>query len=264
MVAISIMTLIVLVLYGVFDQVQKALRGNAAQVDVLEGGRAAMELMTRELEQARALNLPGQTNLYVGLTAKTNVQELLETDVYRTNVLQEVFFVSQFNKQWTGIGYRILASSPFTGKPDIFAEGVGTLTRYSTNLHQSDLIRGTNLLAPVMDRQTASLARYQQVTDGVVHFRIRAYDRLGQLMTYRTNNYSGVIMFNDRFSGETGYTFFTNGLPAYLELEMGVLEPQIVERWRGIPNPVVASNFLAKQTGKVHLFQQRIPIRTAQ
>ncbi|PYJ61884.1 MAG: hypothetical protein DME24_05315, partial [Verrucomicrobia bacterium] len=32
LVAISVLTLIVLVLYGLFDQVQRALRGNVAQV----------------------------------------------------------------------------------------------------------------------------------------------------------------------------------------------------------------------------------------
>ena len=56
LVAISVLSLIVLVLYGLFDQVQKALRSNVAQVDVLEGGRSAMLLMSGELEQMQAGN----------------------------------------------------------------------------------------------------------------------------------------------------------------------------------------------------------------
>ena len=51
LVAISILTLIVFVLYGLFDQVQKALRSNVAQIDVHEGGRAGMELMSRVLRR---------------------------------------------------------------------------------------------------------------------------------------------------------------------------------------------------------------------
>lgn len=274
MVAVSIMTLIVLALYGMFDQVQKALRGNVAQVDVLEGGRAAMELMTREMEQAQAgnvLNQMNKTNLYVGLGWDATLlqpqlpvrQELLGVNEYRMNVLQEAYFLSRFNKQWTGTGYRVLASSLKSGVFNQFALiGVGTLARYSTSIHDSDLTR-SNLSALVMDPQPVNLAKYQRLVDGVVHFRIRAYDGRGLPLTYLTNNYIGVNMLNDRSTGETQYTFTNTAVPAYLELEMGVLEPQVLEKLKSFPNLAAATNFLAKQTGKIHLFYQRIPIRTA-
>src|SRR5881296_3237368 len=87
LVAISVLTLIVLVLYGMFDQVQKALRGNVAQVDVFEGGRAAMQLLSREMEQMQAANVPVGTNLYVGLSALPYQQALLDTN--RVNALDE-------------------------------------------------------------------------------------------------------------------------------------------------------------------------------
>src|SRR6266498_34426 len=77
MVAISVMMLIVLVLYGLFDQVQKALRGNVAQVDVLEGGRATMQLFSGEMEQMEAGTVPGSTNLFIGLPAMAYQQALL-------------------------------------------------------------------------------------------------------------------------------------------------------------------------------------------
>ena len=47
LVAVSIMTFIVYALYQMFHQTQKALRGNITQVDVLESGRAALEMMSR-------------------------------------------------------------------------------------------------------------------------------------------------------------------------------------------------------------------------
>src|SRR2546429_8244883 len=78
LVAISVLTLIVLVLYGLFDQVQRALRGNVAQVDVLEGGRSAMQLMAGEMEQMEAGNVPTNVNLFVGLSAPPFRQAMLD------------------------------------------------------------------------------------------------------------------------------------------------------------------------------------------
>jgi competence protein ComGC len=269
MVAVSIMTLIVLALYGMFDQVQKALRGNVAQVDVLEGGRSAMELMTREMEQIQAGNILNQTNLYVGFGRDAFQvqlpfrQELLGLNEYRTNLLQEVYFLSRFNKEWTGTGYRVLASNLKNGLFNQFGtNGVGTLARYSTSIHDSYLTR-TNPFRFVMDPQPRNLTNYQRLVDGVVHFRIRAYDGRGFPLTYLTNTYDGVNMLNDANSGETRYAFTNKAVPAYLEVELGILEPQVLERLKSIPTPAAAANFLAKQTGKIHLFQQRIPIRTA-
>ena len=76
MVAISVMTLIVLVLYGLFDQTQRAMRGNVSQVDVLEGGRAAMDMIATDMEQMRASNVRSATNLFVQLILPQTVQAL--------------------------------------------------------------------------------------------------------------------------------------------------------------------------------------------
>jgi hypothetical protein len=96
-----------------------------------------------------------------------------------------------------------------------------------------------------------------------VHLRVRAFDGRGQLMTWRTNNYVGLNMLNDG-TGETRYAFTNAALPAYLELEMGVLEPRAVERLKSFATPTSASNYLWRSAGRIHLFRQRIPIRTAQ
>src|SRR5947207_1928904 len=110
LVAISILTLIVLVLYGLFDQVQRALRSNVAQVDVHEGGRAGMEMMSREMEQMQAGNLLTNVNLFTGFTMATPFrQALLNAGENRVNDLEEVFFQSLVNKYWVGTGYRVLA-----------------------------------------------------------------------------------------------------------------------------------------------------------
>ena len=106
-----------------------------------------------------------------------------------------------------------------------------------------------------------------EVGDGVVHFRARAYDRNGFLITnsFDTNILSGVLVGTNLFNNNVEYAYaFTNkALPASLEIEIGVLDPHILERFRSYPNATVASNYLARQAGAIHLFQQRIPIRMA-
>ena len=58
LVTVSVMTMIIYVLYALFDTTQSALRKNAAQVDVNEGGRAAMEMIVRELSQMEVSGFP--------------------------------------------------------------------------------------------------------------------------------------------------------------------------------------------------------------
>jgi len=274
LVAISVLTLIVLVLFGLFDQVQKALRGNIAQVDVSEGARAAMQLIAGEIEQMEAGNVPASTNLYVGLAALPYRQALLDPGTNRVNVLDEVFFLSHENKNWSGTGYRILRAPANAIAAGFANTGIGTLCRYSVRAHDTDfpnasVLPRSNLVVQVMQptlNGSNNLANYQPVVDGVVHFRIRAFDTNGMVMA--SNIYPNVkiftnVVFSGQVTGETQYTFTRSALPSYLELELGILEPHVLERLKSFPDPTVASNFLARQVGAVHLFQKRIPIRAA-
>ena len=269
LVAISILTLIVLVLYGLFDQVQKALHSNVAQIDVHEGGRAGMELMSREMEQMQAGNLLTNVNLFTRFSAIPYRQALLDAGADRVNALEEIFFLSLSNKHWIGTAYRVLTLNTTNGTPMDFAKtGVGTLCRLSTNAHVADF-RSPSLFSQIMNDSATNLFKFQRVIDGVIHFRVRAYDDSGRLITnnFNTNVLSGVIVSNTVFNSAVEYTYaFTNkGLPAYLEIELGVVEPQVAERYRSYPtaNPTVASNYLARQAGAIHLFQQRVPVRMA-
>jgi prepilin-type N-terminal cleavage/methylation domain-containing protein len=266
LVAISILTLIVLVLYGLFDQVQRALRSNVAQIDVHEGGRAGMELASREMEQMQAANLLTNVNFFSRFTASPNHQPLLNAGEDRVNALEEMYFLSLLNKQWIGTGYRVLAMNA-NGIPTNFANtGVGTLCRFRLSNHVAN-VRSPPLFSRVMDVAPATLTNFQRVIDGVVHFRVRAYDHNGILITnnFNTNILSGVFVSTNVFNNDVEYAYaFTNkALPAYLELELAVLEPHVLERYRSYPNAIVASNYLARQAGAIHLFQQRIPIRMA-
>ena len=269
LVAISVLTLIVLVLYGLFDQTQRALRSNVAQVDVHEGGRSGMELLSREMEQMQAGNALTNVNLFTRFTATPSRQTLLGPGEERTNLLEEVFFLSLLNKHWIGTGYRVLAMNTNGIAVDFAKTGVGTLCRFSLNNHVANF-RSPSLYSRVMDDTPANLANYQRVIDGVVHFCARAYDSNGGLITnnFYTNFLSGVLVGTNVFNNDVEYAYaFTNrALPAYVEIEIAVLEPHVLERFKSYPIPssyVAASNYLARQAGAIHLFRQRVPIRMA-
>jgi prepilin-type N-terminal cleavage/methylation domain-containing protein len=291
LVAISIMVLIIFALYQIFSQTQKAMRGNMTQVDVLESGRAAMEMISRELEQISASGFSEGVNLYAGMIP---IPRVVQADIdqvtpLRTNVLQELFFLSERDNQWHGTGYRVLWAD----------NGVGTLFRHgsATNRHR---LSNTNLMGQFVhavamtNTVTGAIStNYHRVADGVIHFRITAYDPEGRRLGFDTTNiypsygilrvaqngsirpfpYSTAPHVNganvilrqdpfDQFRRETQLVFLSNALPAYVELELGVLEPATLKQYESLRGTTVGQDFLRRQAAKVHLFRQRIPIRT--
>jgi hypothetical protein len=275
MLSISIMTVIVLALYGTFYYTQRALRSNVTQVDVMESGRATMDILTRELAQAAACGFDQGINFQVGLSPvyKPVRQPLLGDKAFRTNVLQEVFFVTKYNREFVGTFYRVL-----------YAEnGVGTLSKFSTNIPAAAL-NFTNLIRTALLQPATNFMR---IADGVIHFRIKAYDPDGyQLAYYLTNGFghyrmyrvdaSGGILENDPFPNlmqrgesagpnwypETRYAFLGAALPGSLDLELAIIEPQALVQFKSFPaGSAAAVNFLSNRVGQVHLFRQKVPVR---
>jgi hypothetical protein len=70
-----------------------------------------------------------------------------------------------------------------------------------------------------------------------------------------------VRVFND--NGWIASHFWRDQLPEFVELELGILEPDVLERLRAMPNPLIAEEYVRRQAGKVHIFVQRIPVRNA-
>jgi hypothetical protein len=94
---------------------------------------------------------------------------------------------------------------------------------------------------------------FHHVADGIVHFRLEAYDSDGVLIT-QTNN-PDVKLIN-------GYSFSNRAVPAYLDLELGILEPEALDRFNARAfSYAMPAEFLTNQVGRVHLFKKRIPIR---
>lgn len=286
LVSVSLMVVIVFALYSMFNQTQKALRGNMTQVDVSAAGRAAMELMGRELAQMQACSLDGATNFYAGMIPVAPVVQTDESGKFavKTNVLQEFYFLSRVTNNWVGTGYLVRGAD----------SGVGTLYRFSIatnrlgltyrNLSEAFFASGVTGAGGTLSTNLASVA------DGIIALRLVAFDPSGLPLGFDTTNIhstyqiarydasgnklassSGgsqppnVLLRQDLDKVTTRSVFLSNAVPAYVELELGILEPDALDKYNALRNgpPQLARDFLKKQADKVHIFRQQIPIRTA-
>jgi prepilin-type N-terminal cleavage/methylation domain-containing protein len=310
--AVSIMTVIVISLYTVFDHTQRALRGTMAQVDVLEGIRSTSDIVTRELEGAAFVPLAGYTNFSVGrspISASVTLSNLTG-GVLMTTVLQDVFFHRRFGENWSAIGYwvgpRITNGVDLADLAKNPSLSVGRLYRYEEQLTRAQIRSlGSQDSSSNSDARNQWLGNFENlsrtnrlvfsapVLDGVVHFRIISYTSAGTPIYYGRND-KGVpymqALLNDfnaalakgsipsksylssRFEqlpAESVYSRFSDlsypTAPAALELEIGVLEPQVLRQYASIAEgqPGAAAAFLARNAAKIHMFRQRIPLRNA-
>ena len=255
-------------------------------------------MVASEMPDAFGTNGLGCTNFFAELTPLMT-QGVLQglpgtvgpggagTQDCRKNVFYDVFVLGKQNLDYLGIGYHV--------HPDDGSTIVGTLYRFMTNRPKSGYF-GPSALGlsqefrlstnPPAGVPTAAPPKLSRIADGVVHFSIRAFDTNGFPFTYigttpqfgmfRTNGYiqsygfgSGyAIMHNSRvtvpyasLADRYNYYFFSNAVPAYLELEVGFLEPHILDRLKGIGNAQAQYQYLSNHVANVHLFRRRIPIR---
>ena len=271
LVVVSLLSLIVLALMAVFSSTQRAFRAAVTQTDVLEGSRAAVELIASDL---RAMTPSyGVSNGPVNFFVVANsygyaplAQSLPGGSVLRTNLLNYFFVLGRENTKWTATGYIVdtTSSSPLYPLYRFYAE---TNTAYSPQL---------------LVQQFANYVFYAQWTnmshliDGVVHLTVRAYDPNGKWINNFYQPYTNAANTEFVFSapygnsyGEAQMYMYGTTVPASVELEMGVLEDQTLARAesRGIagkaPNDPLAAvqwQYLQSQSGTVHVFRQRVTI----
>lgn len=251
MVAVTLLSLIVLTLYNMFDRTQKALRGTRNQSDIAETGRAGMDTLVRELQQMRAINSPNlfSYNLYVhNPFSSLSLVVSNATTALQTNILLEVFF-HNFVRQssptnWAGIGYRVGSSSDPRLPP---ANGVGTLYRFVTNaarltpnfmFNYSNATYNTAILP-------APTNYFQRVCDGVIHFNVNLYTN-GAPVTSVTYP----------------YTLLDTQMVSHVEVELGILPPSVIEQAQAFPLAADQMSFLANKGDRVQMFRQLVPIQT--
>jgi len=110
---------------------------------------------------------------------------------------------------------------------------------------------------------------FSRVADGVIHFRLQSYDARGFPLAWYfltpTKRYAGVQLKRDSdpaLPAESIVACLSNTVPAYVEIELGILEPQALEQYRSFAaGSVFARRFLSNHVGQVHLFRQRVPVR---
>jgi type II secretory pathway pseudopilin PulG len=294
LVAMTLLSLIVLVLMAVFSSTQRAFRASVTQTDVLEGGRSTMELIAADLRGmvpsygvsnfVSANNVSGNHVYYYGgvnFMATNNspaptpagndywplAQSLpaAERGVERTNLLQYFFILGRVNTKWTGTGYYVDCSS---------ANPLYPLYRFyaETNIDANPVTLYWNFMHTVSYSQWTNMSH---VMDGVTHLVVRAYDKNGYWLT---NGYPQVastqpaakrplnVWFSPPEWGEVGFLFFSNAVPSAVELQLGVLEDRTIQRAESLgANEAPSLNtpqwkYLQAQSGHVQLFRQRVTI----
>ena len=266
LVVVSLLSLIVMALMQVFSGTQRAFRASLTQAGMLEGGRATMEMMARDL---RALapsygTNGGPVNFWVADNTSYStplVQSLPGTTQLRSNLLQQVFILNHYNNGWWCVGY---ATAVTSNSPSTF---------YS--LYRLQYPSDGSMVAdpsPLFTSSTvtsffANPTNGNHLIDGVVHLTVRAYDTNGTWITtgyplMMPNSLKQTAIFSTPLQGgETGMVMYSNNLPAAMELQLGVLEDQVLARALALPYQSSSqSSFLSQQSGAVHLFRQRLSI----
>jgi len=256
MVAVGLLAVIIVALLAMFYQTQRAFRSGLTQVDILESGRAAMELITRDLQEAVAsmdtstansqrTNVVSQfvqrTNLISRLAVGFSPLQLANQDL--SNVIQNVSFLRRFNDDWIGEAYRVSNA----------VAGVGTLYRLVVTTNREAVAGPGDFVGSLPSIEGNPNPNFARVADGVVHFRIVPFDPQG---VFATNGPASAI-------GGDSCAFWNDGLPSYVDVELALLEPRSLEQFRSKANQANATAYLQKQAGRMHFFKQRVQLRNA-
>jgi hypothetical protein len=154
------------------------------------------------------------------------------------------------NTDWMAGGYRVL--------PEYTDAGVGTLYRWGYSSHVR--AGSSNFFALY---QSAPLSNYNRVAEGVVHFRVRAFDPHGNLINPGMTNWPRQMYFytNVIAPDQAAVVATNHAVPAFVELEMGMLEQPVYQRWKSLGSPEAQRNYLSNHSARVHIFRQRVPVR---
>jgi prepilin-type N-terminal cleavage/methylation domain-containing protein len=281
MVTVALLGFIVVGLTTMFVQAQRAFRAGMNQTDVLESGRAMTDLLTHQLEEAAPAGYGGLTNFDVQFQAwSTNA--MVAGSPPRTNIIDSFYFLTHSNLTTVLNGYVVALTNAVLSNATF-----GTLYCYQTNFPSSS----TNLLLTAATNFETIAANAVnnvdgtnnsnidpslfRVADGVIHFRLLPYTPAGNLIT-PTNSNGTLLYVYTNLSG-TVYaattnlttpppgenlvsTFTSNAIPAYVDLEIGVLESSTLATLAALPPGPVQQRYLGDSmtTGRIHLFRRHV------
>lgn len=274
MVAVALLGIVILALYSLFDQTQKALRTATGQADVNEPVRAALDILTADLQRAAATGIPDVTNMVVRYFTDQNgadpapLPPWLELVGPRRQAFHEIlYFQREQDHSWRAAGFFV--GPEFTEVAGYKSETpwpppVGSLYAYT----DPDTIRARrqNLSLSVNNEfNVRTLQRFNntstrttsasRVLDGVVVFRVLPYDSYGRLLDeFNLVRVMGLGITNGIYqpgilvspattvnlTGAGGsyparmVTFLHDQVPASVEIELGVLDPKTLEAYRSV------------------------------
>ena len=263
----TLLSLIVFALMAVFNSTQKAFRASVTQTDVLEGSRAAVDLMASDLRgltpSGGVSNGPVNFSVFAN-TLEPLPQNLPGTGLQRTNLLNTFFVLGRENTKWTGVGYVVDATNNST---------LYSLYRFyaETNVNNSPWLLYNLFATEIASSQWTNMSH---VIDGVVQLTVRAYDPNGRWINDDLSLPVYTNALNTRFlppfpllGGEAQFFMFSNTVPAAVELDLGVMEDAALARAESLSVPgqfpwqaPAQWQFLQDQSGRVHLFRQRVTI----
>ena len=241
LVTTALLSFIIIGLVAMFGQTQRAFTQSLTDVDLLENGRAVMDLMVRDLAEAGPANISNAVNFYVEIPQRGEaiytpplVQGLPGTvnpPQERINYLQPFYFLSHPNQMWPDSAW---AQTGYYVVPDVRNVGIGTLYRYTaTNAvwppplspappdnFLNPGLWGNSFLNALSTLRTdtspllagAPFSTVTRVAEGVVHLRVRPF---------ATNGFPIVSSLNPLMYGYTAFlggywtnaTYFTNAQP---------------------------------------------------
>ena len=282
LVVLALLGLIVFALMAVFAATQRAFRASLTQTDTLEGARSVMDLMASDLQTMTPSD--GQTNFSFSFYTPVNFfvnpktfaflpsgppsplpQSLIGSlnlpPAQRTNVLEDIFILSKGNingvSSWIGTGYSVNTN---------LADGtMYPLYRYYMTVPASTGPAGQSMLFTNFNAYVyTNNAVWSHLMDGVVNLTMRTYDTNGVWMT---NGYANpqfahikfVRFLPLNFTIEPSAVFYSNAIPASVQIELGTIEDRVLAHAEGL-SVAKQSNYLAGAAAQVHLFRQRVAI----
>ncbi len=288
LVVLVLLSLIIFALMAVFNGTQKAFRASLTQSDTLEGGRAVMDLIAADLAAVTPCNY-NSNYFYNGSTFDNSnmpvnffVSEYLFAQAYPpvslvqtlitspsgaqvTNILENIYVLSKNNlngvPSWVGTGYSVNSSLP---------DGtLYPLYRFYMTTNASSGVAGVSqMFNNFVNFQYSNSNYWSHLMDGVVRLTAQVYDTNGVWMTngyinpsnFGANFHVRFVYFTQDNYGLTDSVFYSNAVPASVQIELGTLEDRTLDHAEGLSG-VAQSNYLAGAAGNVHIFRQRVWIR---
>jgi hypothetical protein len=180
---------------------------------------------------------------------------------WRTNILENIFALSRGNingvPSWIGAGYSVNTN---------LADGtLYPLYRFYMTTNASAGAAGeAGLFDQFINFQYTNSAEWSHLMDGVVNLTAQTCDTNGIWMTngYANPNAFHVrwARFNPTLYGISDCVFYSNAVPASVQIELGTLEDRTLQHAEGLSG-AIQSNYLSNAIGQVHVFRQRVWIR---